>query len=76
MFSTILLLVVLAVAGVEISAEALFPDADFALRIDANSTLRKRFDGARFTFFDTGLGACGTVNSASDFVRVILIIDW
>lgn len=30
--------------------------------------LEKRFDGARFTFYDAGLGACGRVNSGSDFV--------
>ena len=33
--------------------------------------LEKRFDGARFTFYDAGLGACGKVNSGSDFVRII-----
>ncbi|KAF8162927.1 hypothetical protein B0H34DRAFT_693468 [Crassisporium funariophilum] len=30
--------------------------------------LEKRFDGARFTFYDAGLGACGKVNSNSEFV--------
>lgn len=30
--------------------------------------LEKRFDDARFTFFATGLGACGKTNSPSDFV--------
>ncbi|KAF5391457.1 hypothetical protein D9757_002050 [Collybiopsis confluens] len=28
----------------------------------------RRFDDARFTFFDVGLGACGTTNVPSDFV--------
>lgn len=30
--------------------------------------LNKRVDGARFTFYDAGLGSCGTYNSNSDFV--------
>jgi hypothetical protein len=33
--------------------------------------LEKRFDGARFSFYDAGLGACGKPNSGSDFVRII-----
>jgi hypothetical protein len=42
-------------------------------RISANATrLAKRFDGARFTFYDAGLGACGEVNSNSDFVGVLI----
>jgi len=32
------------------------------------TNVEKRFDGARFTFFTTGLGACGTTNTASDFI--------
>jgi hypothetical protein len=34
--------------------------------------LVKRFDDARFSFYDAGLGACGEVNTNSDFVSVIL----
>lgn len=30
--------------------------------------VEKRFDSARFTFYDAGLGACGITNSNSDFV--------
>lgn len=30
--------------------------------------LERRFGDARFTFYDAGLGACGKVNSGSDFV--------
>ena len=42
-------------------------------KISANATrLAKRFDGARFTFYDAGLGACGEVNSNSDFVRTLI----
>lgn len=33
--------------------------------------LEKRFDGARFTFYDAGLGACGKVNSNADFVSIL-----
>ena len=33
-----------------------------------DTTLKKRFDGATFTYYAAGLGACGIVNSASDFV--------
>ncbi len=39
-------------------------DADAVLVRD----LEKRFEGAKFTFYDAGLGACGQVNSNSDFV--------
>ncbi|KAJ6513853.1 RlpA-like double-psi beta-barrel-protein domain-containing protein-containing protein [Mycena vitilis] len=58
MFSTILLLSVLAAACFEISAEA------HAM----NVALQRRYDNARFTFFDAGLGACGSYSSASDFI--------
>ncbi|KAJ7685012.1 RlpA-like double-psi beta-barrel-protein domain-containing protein-containing protein [Mycena polygramma] len=58
MFSTILLLSVLAAACVRISAEA------HAM----NDALQRRYDNARFTFFDAGLGACGSYSSASDFI--------
>ncbi|KAF7295082.1 hypothetical protein MIND_01046500 [Mycena indigotica] len=30
--------------------------------------IEKRFSNARFTFFDTGLGACGSTNVGSDFI--------
>lgn len=33
--------------------------------------LERRFDGARFTFYDAGLGACGKTNSNSDFVSFV-----
>jgi hypothetical protein len=33
-----------------------------------NTALEKRFDGARFTYYAAGLGACGKVNAASDFI--------
>jgi len=63
MFPSILLSLVLAVTGFD-GVDALFLDPDF----DGNVTLQKRYDNARFTFFDTGLGACGTTNKASDFI--------
>lgn len=78
MSSTILLLFVLAASGLEIDVDALFSGPDFALINYAgrgysnSSTLQKRYDQARFTFFDTGLGACGATNSPSDFVRTSL----
>ena len=43
---------------------------------DGNSAphrLVKRFDDARFSFYDAGLGACGEVNTNSDFVSVTLL---
>jgi hypothetical protein len=30
--------------------------------------LDKRFEGAKFTFYNAGLGACGKSNKASDFI--------
>jgi len=33
-----------------------------------DTTLKKRFDGATFTYYAAGLGACGIVNSGSDFI--------
>ncbi|KAF7322825.1 hypothetical protein HMN09_00061900 [Mycena chlorophos] len=39
---------------------------------DTDATLgreiQKRYSDARFTYFDTGLGACGGTNVASDFI--------
>ena len=37
-----------------------------------NTALEKRIDGAKFTFYAAGLGACGIVNTASDFVSFSL----
>lgn len=48
----------------------------FVAERSANETrLAKRFDGARFTFYDAGLGACGEVNSNSDFVSACAMFD-
>jgi len=33
-----------------------------------NTALEKRFDGVPFTYYAAGLGACGAVNKASDFI--------
>ncbi|KAF8908914.1 hypothetical protein CPB84DRAFT_1843275 [Gymnopilus junonius] len=42
---------------------------DTAVEVNVTSrTLERRFDGARFTFFAVGLGACGKNNVPSDFV--------
>lgn len=50
----------------------------FALLEDAatttkhnNTYLEKRVDGAKFTYYAAGLGACGTVNIDSDFIVAI-----
>ncbi|KAJ6623452.1 RlpA-like double-psi beta-barrel-protein domain-containing protein-containing protein [Mycena sp. CBHHK59/15] len=77
MFSTVLLFFVLSVSGLDVNV--LFSSPDFFLfdhahaGLGSNTTvttfpLEKRYDQARFTFFDTGLGACGTTNSPSDFI--------
>jgi len=36
--------------------------------------LEKRFEGARFTYYEAGLGACGRSNVNSDFVSGHLVI--
>jgi hypothetical protein len=47
------------------------PNADVAA-VHQNFALEKRFDGVRLTTYAAGLGACGTVNVASDFVSFSL----
>ncbi|THH06913.1 hypothetical protein EW145_g3750 [Phellinidium pouzarii] len=37
-------------------------------RVQDVSRLSKRFSGARFTEYETGMGACGTTNSDNDFI--------
>jgi len=41
---------------------------EIAKRDSGAHQLAKRFSNARFSFFDTGLGACGKFNKASDFI--------
>ncbi|PPQ64042.1 hypothetical protein CVT24_008855 [Panaeolus cyanescens] len=61
-----LLTVALAmVSGIAIGAPN--PDA---------STLEKRFDNARMTFFTPGLGACGVVNTDADHVVALNGAQW
>jgi len=36
-----------------------------------NTVLQKRFDGADFTYYAAGMGACGKVNKASDFIAAL-----
>ncbi|KAJ7752031.1 RlpA-like double-psi beta-barrel-protein domain-containing protein-containing protein [Mycena metata] len=55
MTSTILLLLVLGLVHASRAA-------------NWNRTLEKRFSDARFTFFDAGLGACGSTSDASQFI--------
>lgn len=38
------------------------------LAVRRPGTLQRRFDQARFSFYDVGLGACGKTNVASDFI--------
>lgn len=38
------------------------------LAVRGPGTLQRRFDQARFSYYDVGLGACGKTNVASDFV--------
>lgn len=40
--------------------------------VNSTHTLTKRFDGARFTWFYPGLGACGGYNGDGDFVRPVI----
>jgi hypothetical protein len=40
--------------------------------VQQNTTLEKRIDGAKFTYYAAGLGACGIVNVPSDFVSLSL----
>lgn len=35
--------------------------------------LVRRYEDCRFSFYDAGLGACGKVNSGSDFVSISLL---
>lgn len=43
-------------------------DAERSLALRGETALSKRFDSAKFSFYDAGLGACGKVNSGNDFV--------
>lgn len=36
--------------------------------LQTNHTLSKRYDNARFSYYEAGQGACGATNSDSDFV--------
>lgn len=38
--------------------------------------LEKRFEGAKFTLYDAGLGACGKTNSNSDFIVALNAIQF
>jgi len=41
-----------------------------------DTTLEKRFDGATFTYYAAGLGACGIVNSPSDFIVALNVAQF
>ena len=40
-------------------------------RLENTTSLEERDGGARFTYYPTGLGACGTYNAPSDFVSFL-----
>lgn len=44
-----------------------------SLSIRSPGTLQRRFDQAKFSFYDVGLGACGKTNVASDWVSYTFI---
>ncbi|KAG2020848.1 hypothetical protein CC2G_006146 [Coprinopsis cinerea AmutBmut pab1-1] len=48
---------------------------NFTLRGESRQ-LEKRFSNARFTFYDAGLGACGRVNTNSDFIVALNAAQW
>jgi hypothetical protein len=41
---------------------------DIARRASGDVQLHKRYDAARFTYYQVGMGACGKVNKPSDFI--------
>ncbi|KAF8136397.1 RlpA-like double-psi beta-barrel-protein domain-containing protein-containing protein [Boletus edulis] len=49
---------------------------DLARRDPGEINLYKRFDNARFTYYDVGLGACGNTNQPSDFVVALDIAQF
>ncbi|KAH7924558.1 hypothetical protein BV22DRAFT_1013080 [Leucogyrophana mollusca] len=42
--------------------------SDLSVRAPGDAHLYKRFDGARFTYYADGLGACGKTNAPGDFI--------
>jgi len=46
------------------------------IEIAANNSTVKRGGGARFSWYDAGLGACGKVNKASDFIVALNVPQW
>lgn len=51
------------------------PNADVAA-VQRNTALEKRFDGVRLTNYAAGLGACGVVNVASDFIVALNVAQF
>jgi hypothetical protein len=37
--------------------------------LNRTTSLEKRFDNAKFSYYAAGLGACGRTNTDSDFVK-------
>ncbi|KAG2107263.1 plant expansin [Suillus discolor] len=49
---------------------------ELAQRARGDVGIHKRFDNARFTFYDVGLGACGQYSSPSDFIVAVNVIQY
>lgn len=58
------------------SAPLVGRDSSVALARRGETSLQKRFDNARFSFYDAGLGACGGYNSGSDFIVALNHIQY
>jgi hypothetical protein len=43
--------------------------------LQQNHTLSKRYDNARFSYYEAGKGACGATNSDSDYVRLCFVVS-
>ncbi|KAK7466950.1 hypothetical protein VKT23_004014 [Stygiomarasmius scandens] len=71
-FSTLLSAALLALPLVSHAEPHARPHAhrhrDIAKRAPGHVNIYKRFDSARWTFYDVGMGACGKFNVASDFI--------
>ncbi|KAF8447921.1 RlpA-like double-psi beta-barrel-protein domain-containing protein-containing protein [Boletus edulis BED1] len=67
--------IVLALS-VAISRHHVYRQDDLARRDPGEINLYKRFDNARFTYYDVGLGACGNTNQPSDFVVALDIAQF
>ncbi|KJA20258.1 hypothetical protein HYPSUDRAFT_43398 [Hypholoma sublateritium FD-334 SS-4] len=68
MFSTLFTIVPLALLATAASAESRPRSVHNSLAKRLSGDLAKRYSNARWSFYDVGLGACGTTNVASDYI--------